>query len=126
MPKKIGLKNGKNNLVKIYYLSLSFNILKDSFNLGNLLFKIASIFSNESLWILFSTSEQNSFFPFTILAAPQSSWLITINLLILCNFIEVDKLSKKVNCHFLNFLEVTPMAAPAIVNELYFPVNFFF
>ena len=49
MPKKIGLKNGKNNLVKIYYLSLNFNILKDSFNLGNLLFTIASIFSNESL-----------------------------------------------------------------------------
>jgi len=35
-----------------------------------------------------------------------------------------NKLSIKVECHFLNFLWVTPIAAPAIVNELYFPVNF--
>ena len=37
---------------------------------------------------------------------------------------EVDKLSIKVECHFLNFLCVTPMAAPAIVKELYFPISF--
>ena len=37
---------------------------------------------------------------------------------------EVDKLSIKVDCHFLNFLCVTPIAAPAIVKELYFPISF--
>ena len=43
--------------------------------------------------------------------------------------IEINKIKPQAKIglnNFLNFLEVTPIAAPAIVNELYFPVNFFF
>ena len=40
--------------------------------------------------------------------------------------IVMSMLSKKVLCHFLNLFAVTPIAAPAIVKELYFPINFFF
>ena len=40
--------------------------------------------------------------------------------------IDVLKFSQKVLCHFLNFVAVTPTAAPAIVNELYFPESFLF
>ena len=44
---------------------------------------------------------------------------------ILCNFTDVSKFSQKVLCHILNLLAVTPIADPAIVKELYFPLSFF-
>ena len=38
---------------------------------------------------------------------------------------EIETFSKKVLCHFLNLDDVTPIAAPAIVKELYLPFKCF-
>ena len=69
---------------------------------------------------------ENSFLLFKIFAAPQSLWLITISLFILCNLIEVFKLSQKGLCHFLNLFAVTPIAAPAIEKNCIYHLIFFY
>ena len=101
-------------------------IFNSILSLGYLFLKIFFNFKNEFLCIFVSIFLLNSFLPFTIFAAPQSRWLITISLFILCNFTEVLKFSQKVLCHFLNLFDVTPIADPAMVKELYFPIKFFF
>ena len=82
---------------------------------------VALSFLNE---LLCTSNSSKPLFPSAILIAPQSSWLMTINLLILWSLIDAARLSVNVLCHCLNLPCVTPTADPAIVKALYLSINF--